>query len=521
MLKVILLGWLLALMPPLVQDDPVGDCAGLVEPRLEAGQTARARFNDGIGLVFRDGAGTEASGTTVIDNLPEGVVFTVQSGPICNDEFVWWSVRLADGREGFIAEGGTEEGGYYVEAFPLGTMIFRFDENVPTILSRFWVTAAGEVEEREPLVLEPQSGTVAELWQEPEIELANIALANRIDTCPEVLSPQVANASDISNIFFANGELSIHPSEEGGQAIIFRDYLIDIPTCEGVSELYGTTYVSLASATDEAGVFPYSQHSAPPESRFCQTPLVVEPEYVTYMSEVAWSQDGRYVALDVRYLRANAQFPCAFYHVFVVNTSTQTVSYAGEGRRIGWGQGGRRLRYVRVQKTDPNLAGEERMFSLRPDGQDEVEIFLPDGATWVPGAVDILGTVLPWSASGDALLVCNGEVYTCSDMSTFRVEDSSFITQSISLPAGAQMGSTLESVQYVAGDSQLLWLSTDGRIFLQEVDGGAPIEIRLNGVVDSIVALPTGVGAVLVLEDDRYFYLDVLSTQVTAIEDIN
>ncbi|HLA43016.1 MAG TPA: hypothetical protein VJZ27_06250, partial [Aggregatilineales bacterium] len=70
-----------------------------------------------------------------------------------------------------------------------------------------------------------------------------------------------------------------------------------------------------------------------------------------------------------------------------------------------------------------------------------------------------------------------------------------------------------------------LWLNTDGKLILQPISGenaGRWIEAGLELVNDSPIVevqpLPTGIGAVLRLQDGRAFYFDVFSNTVKAIE---
>jgi hypothetical protein len=91
-------------------------CASLVTSRLAPGSGGRSLIDDGLGLVMRDAAGTSS---TVLDNLPEGAIFTITGeSPTCTDGLVWWEVRLLDGRAGFIAEGSSVR--YFAEPWDIG-----------------------------------------------------------------------------------------------------------------------------------------------------------------------------------------------------------------------------------------------------------------------------------------------------------------------------------------------------------------------------------------------------------------
>lgn len=513
---------------PVLRAAAQDDCADLVLPRLAQGVTARAAFNDGIGVVLRDAPNTQEGQSTVLDNLPEGMIFTViGTGPVCKDGFLWWQVRLPDGREGYLAEGGGRSAAYFVEPWEVGRDLFLPDAANPNQLNRFFVDTRGNVQARAPLALTPQGGAVAALWQPPEVFTTNAALADRQINCAGAIPPHLAGVTDVGGLAFEDNARTFYPAPDGSKVLVLRDFLLDLPTCAGANEKYGTTQVSVVSAAGEQAAFPFSQHADPPPSTHCQPQVGVALDQPTKVMAAAWSQDARYAALEVRYLRNSQQFPCAFYHAFVLDTATMTVTHAGEGRRLGWGQGGRRLRYIALERSDPNAEGVQRMFSVLPDGSDRLEIFLPSGATWLPGAMDLANTRLPWTENGDKLLVCNGRVYNCGETLTFRLVDSGFEATPIITPDQTQLGSSLAAVHYVAGDTQLLWLSTAGRLFLQPIKGEnagrwseAAIELIGDSPIVEVLPLPTGVGAVLRLSDGRYFYLDVLANVARPIEDL-
>lgn len=507
-LLAMLLCWVGVARPAAAQDD----CTTLVKPRLGAGITARVAFNDGIGVVFRDAP--TSSNSAVLGNLPEGYILTITGdAPICQDQFLWWAARLPDGQEGFVAEGAGS--GYFLEPWEVGAAVFIPAEGQ---LNHFFVDTRGNVQSRAPLPIAAPIGTAATLWQPFELELA----AAQVAACPD--QAELFGAAAVGDVPFLNVAPAFYPAPDGTKALLRRDFLLDLPDCIGATQKYGTSTVALTTTSGETLVFPFSQHADPPESQHCQPQTGLDLDHLTWISEVAWSQDGRYVALSVRYLRNSENFPCAFYHVFVVETNTLSVSYAGEGRRVGWGQGGRRLRYLRLERSDPNADGTPRLFSVLPDGGDAVEVFLPGGATWLPGAMDLENAVLPWSENGDKLLACNGLVYTCGEAISFRVVDSGFEGVPIITPDAAQLGNGLRAVYFVAGDTRLLWHTTDGRLFLQPLGGAdagrwAEVAAELSSetpIVD-VILVQTGVGAVLRLDDGRRFYLDVLGGTVSPI----
>ncbi|HLA42571.1 MAG TPA: SH3 domain-containing protein, partial [Aggregatilineales bacterium] len=150
-------------------------CIDLVTPRLGAEVTARAAFNDGVGVVFRDAPGTIAGQSNVLDTLSEGVIMTVIGvEPACKDGFLWWQVRLPDGREGYVAEGAGKNGGYFLEPWEVGADIFRPGAGNPNQIDHFFVDTRGNVQQRAPLGIISITGTVAEIWQSSEITVADV-----------------------------------------------------------------------------------------------------------------------------------------------------------------------------------------------------------------------------------------------------------------------------------------------------------------------------------------------------------
>ena len=75
-------------------------CEGTIPSRLQIGFPGRVAFSDGSDLSLRGSAGGDRIG-----RMPEGATFTVIDGPECQGDFTWWKVELADGRQGWVAEG--------------------------------------------------------------------------------------------------------------------------------------------------------------------------------------------------------------------------------------------------------------------------------------------------------------------------------------------------------------------------------------------------------------------------------
>ncbi|MBN1371930.1 MAG: SH3 domain-containing protein [Anaerolineaceae bacterium] len=87
------------------------DCPLAMDGRLEVGKGARVTFTDGKSLRVRSEAGKSA---TVLGQMPEGTEMTVNDGPVCVGEGLWWKITSADGKlSGWVLEG--EDGDYYLE----------------------------------------------------------------------------------------------------------------------------------------------------------------------------------------------------------------------------------------------------------------------------------------------------------------------------------------------------------------------------------------------------------------------
>jgi hypothetical protein len=470
-------------------------CAPLVEPRLAPGESGRALMDDGLGLVMHDAAGTSS---TVLDNLPEGTRFTVTSeSPTCMDGFVWWEVRLLDGRAGFIAEGSSTR--YFAEPWVIGAHVFIPDTLNANQLNHFFIQDDGSLQTLGSLTLFAQAGTLGQFWQEPEtIALENALLAIG-STCPERLPSnfdvgvRALNFQDTARRFF--------PAINGEYVVVIRDYALLIPNCDGnQNELFGTSYVSLLTSGGDLPLFPFSQHSQPPPSAFCGPQTGADLDRPTAIDGIAWSSDSRYIALSVRYLRDS----CAYYHLFVVDTRSLEVTYIAEGRHPGWR--GRRLMFVRSERSDPN----ERLFSVLPDGGDLREILLPGDVTLLPESF----AALPWSSEGDLLLACDAD---CDNFLVLRASDAIPISEPIRIPDSDPI-----RVDFVAGDTQLLWQNADGDLFLQNINDGETLrvarEISDEGRIAAVI--PYAGGAILRLEDGRFFSYNLLDDRIQPIEGI-
>lgn len=96
---------------------PEADEQPYMRTRLRTGMSARA--TEGAANRLRDNAGIAAA---QIGEIPGGAAFTVQAGPQCVDNILWWQVDY-DGRIGWTAEG--QSGEYFLEPVPAAPLPVR------------------------------------------------------------------------------------------------------------------------------------------------------------------------------------------------------------------------------------------------------------------------------------------------------------------------------------------------------------------------------------------------------------
>lgn len=502
-------------------------CNGLVRSRLQTRQTARVMFNDGLGNQLRDNPGQDQSGSSVVGVIPEGTVVTLLQGPVCLDGFVWWRVRLPSEAEVWTAEGDTA--GYFLEAFTIGIEVIEPDANDPRVLHRQYVTFSGEVEDRGTLIVPGgDSAPAGEIWQQPDIDAANIALSDRRSRCPAVLegSPW-ADATTASSVIVPEGDFTYVPAPSGENVFLVRHRVLQIPTCEGgPGDYYGVSTVHLLEPDGISDLFPYGQHGGVQTKNACLTPEVINPNRLTDLSEITWSPDGDTVALTVRYLdQSNDGRRCAFYFIFLVDIFNGGVIPVGEGRRAEWGSGGTVLHFFTFDVDTGYNILDERLWRLS-DGQ-VTELGLPEGAQFVPRVFNATGVQLPATEDGRQLLVCN-TISGCPDTLTFEISDRTF-TPAIEVPEDL-LPREISQVNYVAGNTRLLWLDINGNVYIQSVSGpdtGLWTRVALDGVlpagskVVNTIMMPTRGSAILVADTGEHILLNTVSRSVELIPELS
>ncbi len=501
-------------------------CSGLVPTRLHSGQTARVVLNgDGLGNTVRDGPGKDQSGSRVISALPEGAIVTISQGPICLDGMVWWSVEMPNGGSGWTAEGDVSQ--YYLEPYEISLEVYILDAANPRQLNRWYVSYSGTASARDPYAIPGDDSLPAsQLWQQPDIDAANLALADRLVNCPDVLQGTAwEGISNAGEVIVPEGDFTITPSPDGGNVLLVRHRVLSIPTCGGApGPYYGVSTVHLLNREGVTDLFPYGQHNGARSKTACQSPDVPNLAWTTDLSEIAWAPDGDTVALTVRYLdQDTAGRNCAFYFIYLVDVFSGRVDAIAEGRRPVWANGGAKLYYfTRTMDNGYNVLRED-LWQLS-EGQ-VTQLGLPTGAQFVPTAFDSTGVHLPSTSDGTRILVCN-TLNSCPDTLSMELADRS-ISPPIPVPANI-LPYQVAQIHYVAGDTRLLWLTNDGHLYIQAVQGvdtGLSTEINLNGVpagskLIDVKVLPTGLAAILQFDSGDYLLLNTVNRTLQPLPDL-
>lgn len=508
---------------PTTAQDP---CSGLVPSRLQSGQTARVVLNgDGLGNTVRDGPGKEQSGSQVISALAEGAIITVVQGPICLDGLVWWSIEMPNGGSGWTAEGDVSQ--YYLEPYEIGLEVYVHDAENTRQLNRFYVSYSGDVTARDPIEVSGNDAVPAnQLWQQPDLDAASLALADRLVNCPEVLIGTAwEGIANVGDVIVPEGDFVYVPSPIGGNVLLVRHRVLSIPTCGGAPGPYfGISTVHLLSRGGQQDLFPYGQHNGARSKSACQSPDVPNLAWVTDLSNIEWSPDGDTVALTVRYLDQDASGRnCAFYYIYLVDVFSGRVDAIAEGRRPVWANGGSKLYYfTRTMDNGYNVLREE-LWQLS-EGKT-TQLGLPTGAQFVPVAFDSIGVQLPATSDGTRILVCN-TLNSCPDTLSMELADRS-ISPPIPVPANILPYQVIQ-IHYVAGDTRLLWLTNDGHLYIQAVQGvdtGLSAEINLDAAsvgskLVNIQVMPTGLAALLQFDSGAYLLLNTINRTLQALPEL-
>jgi hypothetical protein len=493
-----------------------------VPSRLQGGATARVIFNgDGIGVVFRDGPGKEQSGTTIIRALPEGEILNLVAGPICVEANIWWQVSLSNGESGWVSEGDVTS--YFIEPYTISSWLVVPDSNNPRVLNRWRVDANGNAQSRDSFVIStPEAVPASQIWQEPDLIAANVALQDRLTNCPGVLQgTSWQGVNDASVVMVPPGQFDYYLSPDGGKLFVIQHRVVRMPGCNSAGRNFGISYVQVVTTQNTTTLFPYGQHSGARSKTACLSPDVTQSMWRTSLSEVVWSPDSDTVAFVARYIDEDkGGRPCAYYFTFMVDVFSGAVTPIAEGRHVGWGEGGTRLYYF-TQETDTGYNILHERFWQLSNGET-TQITLPDGASPLPRTLDSTNVYLPWSEDGRQVLMC-ADANLCSRVFGYDVVRR-VPSPAITVPDAFPLFQ-VNAVYLVAGNARLLWLTTDGRAYiqgLQGVDAENYSEIQLDhlGTASSVVhviPMPGGIYALLQLNNGEFGLLNTVNREVQAL----
>jgi hypothetical protein len=397
------------------------------------------------------------------------------------------------------------------------------------VLKRRYVAYSGQVQARSDFVVPGGDPAPArDLWQQPDLDAANAALADRRANCPNVLQGTLwANVEDAGDVIVPEGDFTFVPSPDGGKVLLVRHRVLPIPTCGGAPGAYfGISTVHLLTGQGASMLFPYGQHSGARSKESCHSPDVTNLAWLTDLSEVVWSPDGDTVALTVRYLDQDAGGRnCAFYYIYMVDVYSGRVDAIAEGRRPVWGGGGTRLYYFTHEMDNGYNVLQERLWELS-EGQ-ATQLGLPTGGQFVPGQFDSTGVILPATSDGGKVLVCS-TLNSCPDTLSFDLADRSF-SPAIPVP-DSLLPYQVAQIHYVAGDTRLLWLTTDGKLYIQAIQGvdtGFSSQIALEGTlpagvrVVNVLVMPTGLAAILLLDNGEALLLNTINRTVQPLAEFS
>lgn len=491
-------------------------CEGLVVPRLQTGTQARVITTYGLSL--KNEPRTGAAGAVERMLMPFDTVATVTGGYTCNFGYVWWELQLPDGTTGWAAEGGSA-GDYYLEPVTVGLHVFRRSAD-NTALERYFVTPEGRAEPRGTIPVAPVEASGGDVWQMVEIDRLRVLLEDARANCPERLAGTPFEGGDVNaalDLPLPPLEYDLYPAPDGQQAVIVRHLHLRVPRCDTViPERVGISRVSvLDAAGSEMLLFPFPQHPTVPDSIGNYT--ISEPgEWRVYLDQVVWSPHSRYIAFTAAYYDEDCAIGrCYRFHVFVSKLETGELFPLGEGRHVGWTAGGEGINVFRLSYE---IGGQPRpvLQTMRPNGFDRQDIWLPGGAVYLSDAQFPLG--FPWNASGTRVLVANaGE----REVMLFELATRDFSSRVV-LPDKMSALNRL-SVHLVRGESGYLWATIRGNFALQDVDSGRwePLESTLapTGIAPAQVRpFADGTNALIEMVDGSAYVLDFAADRLTPVQ---
>ncbi len=508
---------LLALiLPPLVAPPARAQspCDVLVAPRLQAGATGRV--TSPYGLSLKNQPMTGAAGAIELALLPFGTVVSVLDGPRCNLGYVWWQVRLADGTIGWVAEGDASS--YFMARHADTLPVFR-PRDGGAALDYFTVARDGSAAQRGTIPIAPQPATPGALWQQVEVDALGQALDAVRAQCPErLIGTPLEGAATLDEALalpLPPLEYDLYPAPSGERLVLVRHHHLLVPRCDTViPQRIGMSTVSVLDATGaETVLFPFPQHGSVPASEDAYTPSGPDAWNVT-LDEVIWSPHEKFIAFAAAYRDACPGGPCYRFHMYIANLETGQLYLPGEGRHLGWTNGGEGIAFFRLVAGE---AGQKqaRLFTARPDGTARQEVWLPGGAEYVSAERRDFG--LLWNASGTRVMVANrgfGEVMLLT------LSDRAF-TPLVPVPDLMPQSNRL-AVHLVRGESALLWTTIRGDFVLQDARTGRwerlRSELASTGIAPRRVQpFGTGDAALVEMADGTAYVLDLDADRLTLV----
>lgn len=496
--------------PPVRAQSP---CDGLVAPRLATG--GAARVTSGYGLSLKNRAATGAAGASEVTLLSFGMVVTVVDGPTCNFGYVWWQVRLADGTTGYAAEGSASD--YFLEPYAVGVSLFQRSADGGNI-AHYFVKPDGTAGFQGVFTIAPVNTTPRQAWQQVEIDTLRQGFELVRATCPDRLAGTafdgVADAEAALDLPLPPLDYDYYPSADGSRLVLVRHQHLLLPRCTTViPERVGISTVSvLDSSGTETTLFPYPQHGTVPGSADRYKPGDPSPWRVT-LEEVAWSPNNRYVAFVASYLAECSGQLCSRFHMYVANLETGQLYVLGEGRHVGWTNGGDSLNYFRlITENDRQVA---HLYTLRADGANRQEVWLPGGAVYVSDGRAGLG--FPWNEGGTRVMVGNAGL---GEVMLLNVADRSF-TPPVVIPDAMIPGNRL-AVELIQGEAAYLWSTIRGEFVVQNARSGdwtaLASDLAVTGIApERVQAFATGDRALIQMVDGTAYVLDLLADTLTPV----
>ncbi|MBN2303227.1 MAG: hypothetical protein JXQ72_02040 [Anaerolineae bacterium] len=500
--------------PDVRAQDP---CAGLIAPRLAVGGSARVVATYGVSL--KDRAATGAAGAHEVAHMPFHTVAAVLNGSQCNFGYRWWQVQLPDGKTGWAAEGNNTD--YFLEPYTvrLYAYAFRAEETTGQDIVQYAVTPDGIARETGVFHVIPLPDLPPGTWQQVEFDRLRDLLNDARTNCPDRLAgtvlENVESMEDVDSLWLPPLDIDIYPAPDGSRLVLVRHQTLDIPRCDTVLlEPVGISRVSVLGLDGtETRLFPYPQHGSVPDS--VDRYGAGEPTLLNVsLADVVWSPNGKYVAFNVAYRYPCNRQDCYRMHIYVSNLETDQLYVLGEGRHVGWTNGGEGINFFRlIQGEDGRTAAH--LYTTRFDGANRQEIWLPGGAIYLSDTLQPLG--LPWNDSGTRVLVMNaGE----GEVMLFNLADRTF-TPPVVVPDKMPQVNR-DSVYLVQGEAAYLWTTIRGEFVLQDAQSGrwTPLESEVASTGASLTGVrPFGDGryALVRLAGGLTYILDFVDDELVPV----